>query len=591
MPFCPECGRETRTVDRYCPGCGRAIEFSTAPRVVGPDISSSELADPASFASAKHRTILIVAGGSLSLVIFAFGLLFSAVYLFSSGAVDAVRAHFEMLKSGESDLAWRNTSEAFRSATPLAEYRALVTSRPVLKEIVNVTVPDRQVENSFATLRVRLTTTTGAMHDVPVQARKESDGRWRVSALDFSALPELRPFSGEPTTTLGNSGDPNLPEPASNLPASSSRIDPAVQDAMSAAEAFYAWYLAKWEEPDIEPDWFEKSERLTPGFRQALDRIQGRGIRSGTNTDLDYDPVVGAPEVPYGGFRAVHGESGVAPGTVRVVMLAIGWDLTLDVLMRRDAATEDWRVDAIGDLNQDPSLLPPIEITPARRAEATLDAIFDLFGAGEPWQIYALATGGFQEAVSTEALAAFIERRPEWMDASSWRIREKEATPLMRVYSVDSSNSRGEAILVDEIGQNVWGLHRLTWAGEILGAELSPALRTVIGKVRMSHELDPDTGRITDENYVFDAAGADSIYLEIPVSNVYPGLTLDFTIPAIDSNRLLVEETQAAPENVSGTWVFHWQVPRKGKPWPVGNYELILSIPGGPMRTVLFGLR
>lgn len=360
---------------------------------------------------------------------------------------------------------------------------------------------------------------------------------------------------------------------------------------MTAADAFYAWYLAKWEEPDIEPAWFETSDRLSAAFQAAWKRVQQRGVRPGEEPALDYDLVICAQEVPHGGFRAVHGEPGSKPGSVRVIMLAVGWDMTLDVRMLRNDATGKWQVDAIQDLNQDLSVLPNVEIPPSRRSAVTLEAFFDLLKTGEPWQAYALATSGFQMAVTTDALAAFVTAHPEWKTAPALRFRETAATPAKRVYAIDLGSLSGEAILIDEAAENVWSVHRFQLAGQALGATLSPALDAVIGEVLMSDQLNPATGRITEENHILVAGKTDPLYLEIPVSGAYPGLEIALTVPAIDSDRLLVDGKQVAPEGATGSWLFRWKIPRTGPAWPVGDYEMTISIPDGPLRREVFGVR
>ncbi len=598
MSFCTNCKTELSEADLFCPECGQAkVSEPTSARVSRPIPTVASSADqPESVSSAAKlpggrrglRTGWMVGGGCLGLLLIGFVLFIGTIYFASGGATDAAKTHFEMLKSGEVDLAWRNTSEAFRSVTPVESYRALVASRPDLGQIATISVPDRQIENGIATLLVRLTTTNGATYDVPIQARKETDERWRISALDFSALPAAQP-GGNASPPPGRSSPVGSSE--STGPVGLPPFDPVIQQAMTAADDFYAWYLAKWEEPDIEPAWFENSERLTPGFRSAWTRVQQRGVRPGEEPALDYDLVMCAPEVPYGGFRAIHGEPGPKPNSVRVIILGVGWDMTLDVRMLKNNATGAWQVDAIENLNQDLSVLPELTIPDSRRSEATLAAIFELLKDGEPWQVYALATSGFGLKVSPEDWTAFVERTPAFKSGAPPVFRETSAGPLKRIYTIEMGGGRGECVLTNEAEENVWGLHRLTWGGDSLGAIVSPALDIVIGEVVMGNKLDPVTRKIIEENSVFDAAVTNTIWVDVPISNAYPNLKVNYTVSSIDSGRVLIDSADVAPENINGDWLWRSGIERSGKPWSTGDYELVISIEGGPMRREIFGVR
>ena len=615
MSFCSNCGSEVSGEDRFCGACGHPVR--TGPTSSHPTAAaglSPPLSDPAAMPplgqgvqaarspGRRLRTQWLVGGGCLAL--FAMGSIILAILLHVSakGATEAARSHFEMIKSGDVDSAWRTTSEAFRSVTSLENYRGLVTARPALGQMAEILISDRKLDNDLATLQVQLSTALGPSYNIPVQVRKESDGRWRVSALDYSGVPEAAtPLSATAPPAAEVRPPPGLPVPARGpviqqvpsgpFPPSAPPRDPVVQEAMAAADSFYAWYLAKWEEPDIEPEWLETSHRLTSGFLSAWKRVQTRGVRPGEEEPLDYDLVTGAQEVPLGGFKAVYGEPGRRSGTVRVILLAVGWDMTLDVLMWKEPQTGVWQVDAIQDLNQDLSELTPVEIPPVVRAEATLSSIFDLLKTSEVWQAYAMTTSGFQEKVTQEAFTAFVQSVPVFMTGAVPHFHVTEATEGKISFAIDLGGQSGAAILIDEAGERVWNLHHLVWGGNSLGAKLSPALDAAIGEVLMSHQVDATTGRITEENYVFDAEGHDPIHVEFVVSKAYPGLVVHLTVPGLDTGDLLVDETVVAPEGTKGDWLVRWQMPRSRKRWATGEYELTLGLQDGLLKRMIFGIR
>lgn len=615
MSFCSNCGSEVSGEDRFCPGCGHPVRTGPSPtHPTAAAETSAPFSVPAAMppsgqevpeALAPGRRLpagWLVGGGCLAFL--AMGSIVIAIlfHVSTGGATEAARSHFEMIKSGDVDSAWRTTSEAFRSVTSLENYHGLVAARPALGQTAEISISERKLDNDLATLQVQLSTTIGPIYNIPVQVRKESDGRWRVSALDYSGVPEaatppstaatpvaeVRPPPGSPVQA---SGPVTHPVPSGPFSPGAPPRDPVVQEAMVAADSFYAWYLAKWEEPDIEPEWFETSHRLTSGFLAAWKRVQARGVRPGEEEALDYDLVTGAQEVPFGGFKAVYGEPGGRPGTVRVILLAVGWDMTLDVLMWKEPLTGAWQVDAIQDLNQDLSELSHVEIPPVVRSEATLSAIFDLLKTSEVWQAYAMTTSGFQEKVTQEAFAAFVQSVSVFKTGAVPHFHVTEATESKISFAIDLGGQSGEAILIDEAGERVWNLHHLVWCGNTLGAKLSLALDATIGDVLLSHQVDATTGRITEENYVFDAEGRDPIHVEFVVSKAYPGLVVHLTVPGLDTGDLLVDEKVVAPEGTKGDWLVRWQMPRSRKRWATGDYELTLGLQDGLLKRMIFGVR
>ena len=155
-------------------------------------------------------------------------------------------------------------------------------------------------------------------------------------------------------------------------PPSPSAVAHSPAKAGIAVNEFYAWYLEKQMGEGLKPNWYLTSDKLTPEFRQAWQKLQAEAEKNG-GEGLDYDPVVNAQEIPPGGFRAAHAEAGAEPGTVRVLVVAVGWDHSLEVRMKKRGPIGKWQVDAIQDLNQDLETLKPMNITDKARCRAVAE--------------------------------------------------------------------------------------------------------------------------------------------------------------------------------------------------------------------------
>ncbi len=212
MPYCPNCGAQVAAGDRFCPSCGGGI--GSPPAGGGPPAATPISAQPvaaappppplapgvASVAATKPggstmRKVFMVGGGCLGALIVGVALIVGAALLFTDDAAEAARDHLEMIKAGQVEPAYQNTSPAFRESTPLEQYRELVESRAILKEITDIGFPEREVENGVATLKARVKEAGGLAFDVPIRLRKEGE-HWKMIAIDWSEVPVGAPVPG-----------------------------------------------------------------------------------------------------------------------------------------------------------------------------------------------------------------------------------------------------------------------------------------------------------------------------------------------------------------------------------------------------------
>ncbi len=638
MLYCVQCGAEVATEDKFCPKCGHPNEALGPPASPGagaggggfsPSVSApSPLAStmpvpqsstaPASPKKLSGCALAAITGGGVLVLL---GLLVAGVislaFVLSSGAVAAMEKHLALLKQGEVERAYEGTSSGFRSVTSLEDYRAFVNAYPALSRVKSSSFGERSVEDSIATLGGTILDPEGRKSSIRARLIKEGD-EWKVMAVEVSGG---RGEGGDPLSGVAEgtavwsspgkdttssvegigirSGNISSVSPVSVPPSATSvggKVtssdgveDAAVEAAMASADAFYYWYLNKWEEPDLEPEWFEKSEDLSPGFRRAWKELQDQSYRENEGVGLDYDPVVGSQNIPPGGFRAVHGEPAGQPGLVRVVMLGVGWDFFLDLLMRLDEASGNWQVDAIDNLNRGDVAFDPVEIPAERRAAVTLEVFLELMALGEPWQAYELTSTGFQRRADIDRFRAFPDRAsfpPRRTPAS----RRLSGDGFRQVFAIEVGEG-SEALLIDEAGESIWSVHHLRIGTHEIGVPPGPALDVKIGGAVMGTGRDPSGGQITGQDYVFDAAGREPVSVDIPLSNSFPGLSLELSVLSADFGQTLLETVVPVPADAGAETVVRWEMPRAGRSWQGGDYQLVIRVPDGPVRKEVFGLR
>ena len=604
MAFCIQCGSGISEADRFCHGCGTPVGGAAQPQsnaLPASDEAASGPTPAGAPGSMRRNRLALIGGGGAFLLIATFGIGLFLVYATASAPTAAAQQHLLQLSRGESEAAWRAASSEFQKVTALEDYRTLVGQRSALLGAKPVGVPEHRTEGDLNTVYVELEGSNRERFTVPMPLRREGIFAWRVSAVDLTPVPA--------STLAGGSEDVSGPSPdaesgpvppASPVPPSATSAggkvtssggveDASVEAAMASADAFYYWYLNKWEEPDLEPEWFEKSEDLSPGFRRAWKQLQDQSYRENEGVGPDYDPVVGSQNIPPGGFRAVHGEPAGQPGLVRVVMLGVGWDFFLDLLMRLDEASGNWQVDAIDNLNRGDVAFDPVEIPAERRAAVTLEVFLELMALGEPWQAYELTSTGFQRRADIDHFRAFPDSAsfpPRRTPAS----RRLSGDGFRQVFAIEVGEG-SEALLIDEAGESIWSVHHLRIGSHEIGVPPGPALEVKIGGAVMGTGRDPASGQITGQDYVFDAAGREPVSVDIPLSNGFPGLNLELSVLSYEFGQTLLETVVPVPVDAGAETVVRWEMPRTGRSWQGGNYQLVIRVPDGPVRKEVFGLR
>jgi hypothetical protein len=219
MSYCASCGTELNPSEKFCPKCGhenKAEDHSNSPPA------------PSQAATAPRRKLsgcaiaAIVGGSLLAIAGIVVVIVMALAFSLTSPAVDAVDAHLAALKQGQVELAYQGTSSDFQGATSLDAFRQFVDSYPALKDVAKASFDERSVENNLATLKGRITNSTGVVTAFNAQLRKEGGG-WKVQALDLPGSQALAqaPASQAPATSApgGTAMPPAAAPPAPAVPA------------------------------------------------------------------------------------------------------------------------------------------------------------------------------------------------------------------------------------------------------------------------------------------------------------------------------------------------------------------------------------
>lgn len=134
----------------------------------------------------------MIGGGLLVLFALLCALIFAVVTMASSGAVDAAREHFSLLKQGEIDRAYEGTASGFRSSTTLKQYRRFVQEYPQLRDVADSSFNDRSVDNNMTTLSGTLTDSQGRESAIHLVLIKEGE-QWKLLGIDLNAAPTNGP--------------------------------------------------------------------------------------------------------------------------------------------------------------------------------------------------------------------------------------------------------------------------------------------------------------------------------------------------------------------------------------------------------------
>lgn len=216
MPFCANCGVNVHSGDKFCPSCGHPLEHAS-PRVEVSGTSGTRLpvespqasrpTSPAGGTAGRQKlsgcALAGIVGGSLVLLcVLGLGIVIALSFSLTSGAVDAIEDHFQMLKLGEIEKAYQNTSAGFRSVTSWQQYQTFVSSYPVLRDVASSSFEERSIENGVATLGGLVTDSSGRQSPFRARLVKEG-GLWKVMAVELTGQVPVIPQGGvnPPTQT------------------------------------------------------------------------------------------------------------------------------------------------------------------------------------------------------------------------------------------------------------------------------------------------------------------------------------------------------------------------------------------------------
>lgn len=138
---------------------------------------------PAPAQSNPLKWILIGGCGCLAVACIGFTLFFLGVFgvamAATQPAADAAQRHLDLVRTGQVDAAYEETSQAFQASTTREEFQAFVEQNPALYQATELSFPSRNVQNQVA--RLTGTASGGPGGQVAVQFELVHEGAsWRV---------------------------------------------------------------------------------------------------------------------------------------------------------------------------------------------------------------------------------------------------------------------------------------------------------------------------------------------------------------------------------------------------------------------------
>ena len=183
--FCSNCGTQIPENARFCPKCGKAVGDEGADRGAPATVAQATVA-PATggTASVPKRKMALwkkIAIGLVLLIVLAVGLSIMA----TAPLVKPIEAHLALLKAGDIEGAYAQTSGVFKQETSREAFVRFIAARPVLKEITSHTFNSRTRENGIGTVSGTLTAQDGTV--IPVMYRLvQENGEWRILSITFN---------------------------------------------------------------------------------------------------------------------------------------------------------------------------------------------------------------------------------------------------------------------------------------------------------------------------------------------------------------------------------------------------------------------
>lgn len=128
--------------------------------------------------------ILLAVLVSLATIIVVGMLMF--VFTITAPAVDSAKAHLDDLRVGKIEDAYNATAQAFKSETPLPEYKKFLEQYPALQHVRELSLGDRSLQNQRVSLKGTVTTTENAVLPISIRLVHEG-GQWRILGIEVEA--------------------------------------------------------------------------------------------------------------------------------------------------------------------------------------------------------------------------------------------------------------------------------------------------------------------------------------------------------------------------------------------------------------------
>lgn len=186
--FCSNCGTELPDDAKFCASCGTPVNLNpnepTPQRQASPPHPTSPSQTAAVIGTttkAKPTWKKVVTWAFLFIV----GIIALAT-ITTSGLMDPVEAHLTALRSGDVETAYLQTSQAFRTSTPLPAFQKFVAAYPALTRHTNFSMDERGFEGNEGRVRGHLFMDSNKLAKIEFLMFKEDSG-WKIQGMELKA--------------------------------------------------------------------------------------------------------------------------------------------------------------------------------------------------------------------------------------------------------------------------------------------------------------------------------------------------------------------------------------------------------------------
>ena len=176
--YCSNCGAQTNADMRFCPHCGKKIEYASGDTSHYPDTHAAST-------SRSQNTPLWF---KVLIALIAVGVLIAAIaYQFSDNIQEVVDSQLDSIRDNKITEAYYGfTSKDFQNATTLETFKDFIKVHPALSQNKSFTTTSQSIKHNIGILEGTLTGDDN--HQTPVEFTLiKEEGKWKILGINFAS--------------------------------------------------------------------------------------------------------------------------------------------------------------------------------------------------------------------------------------------------------------------------------------------------------------------------------------------------------------------------------------------------------------------